>query len=89
MDIDVRHIAKLARLRIEEDNVEKISQDMEAILSMVENLPPLEDGGALLEPDNQMELRPDVATPSFPREEILKNAPQTAEGCFLVPRTVE
>ncbi|MDL2324760.1 Asp-tRNA(Asn)/Glu-tRNA(Gln) amidotransferase subunit GatC [Ruminococcaceae bacterium OttesenSCG-928-A16] len=89
MEIDVQHIAKLARLKIEEGQVEQMTKEMEAIFSMVENLPPIEGGGALLEPDNQMELRPDIVVPSTAREQILQNAPQVAEGCFLVPRTVE
>lgn len=89
MDFDVRHIAKLARIKIADDEVEELTQEMEAILSMVQNLPPLEGEGGLLNLNNQMELRPDVAVPSTPREKILQNAPQTADGCFLVPRTVE
>lgn len=89
MDIDVRHVAKLAKLRIEEENIDSFSQEMEAILQMVENLPPLDTSGGLLEPDNVMELREDEIVASYPREQILKNAPETANGCFVVPQTVD
>lgn len=89
MDIDVKHIAKLARLKIEDDEVEQMTKEMQAVVTMVENLPPLESEDSLLEKDNFMILREDIALASSPREEVLQNAPQTADGCFLVPRTVE
>ena len=36
-----------------------------------------------------MVLREDVVQPSFPRDEMLKNAPETAAGCLMVPKVVE
>jgi len=36
-----------------------------------------------------MALREDEVRPSFPRGEILANAPQTEAGCIVVPKTVE
>lgn len=89
MDIDVRHIAKLAYLTIPEEKVAEFTEDMSLIMKMVENLPALESSGALLNPDDIMELRKDEIVPSYPREEILQNAPETAAGCFLVPKTVD
>ena len=34
-------------------------------------------------------MRPDTAEPSFPQEELLKNAPGRADEAFLVPKAVE
>ena len=56
---------------------------------MVEKLPELTSKESLLDPENTMELRPDVVQPSFPRDEMLKNAPETAAGCLMVPKVVE
>lgn len=87
--IDVRHIAKLARLKIEDEEAQRLEQEMGAIVDMVENLPPLTGAGALLDENDIMELRPDEVKPSTPREDILKNAPHSEKGCFLVPKTVD
>ena len=38
--------------------------------------------------EDAMALRADVVEPSLPREEVLKNAPQVAAGCVVVPKTV-
>ena len=39
MQIDIKHVAKLARLRIEDDQLEKFEEQMQDILGLVENLP--------------------------------------------------
>ncbi len=87
--MDVRHIAKLARLKLPEEKVEKFETEMKNILSLVENLPPLDSGGALLDENNTMLLRPDEAAPSFPRESLLANTPQTVAGCIRLPKLLD
>ena len=89
MEIDVRHIAKLAKLDIPEQDIPKMEQELSSIVSMVEKLPELTSKESLLDPENTMELRPDVVQPSFPRDEMPKNAPETAAGCLMVPKVVE
>ena len=89
MEIDVRHIAKLAKLDIPEQDIPKMEQELSSIVSMVEKLPELTSKESLLDPENTMELRPDVVQPSFPRDEMLKNASETAAGCLMVPKVVE
>ena len=89
MEIDVRHIAKLAKLQIPEDKMAQFERELSDIVGMVEKLPALTGDGSLLDETNTMQLREDVVKPSFPREEMLKNAPQSAAGCFVVPKTVE
>lgn len=89
MEIDVRHIAKLAKLEIPEEEIPKMEQELSSIVSMVEKLPELVSKESLLDPENTMELRPDVVRPSFARDEMLSNAPDTAAGCLMVPKVVE
>lgn len=89
MSIDLKHIAKLSRLRIEDDKLSKFKSDMQGIVDMVENLPDIEDE-PLLDPDNPITLRKDEAkTDKFTRDELLANAPHVTAGCLVVPKTVE
>ena len=89
MDFDIRHIAKLARLKLDEEQAEKFTQQMSSIVDMVARLPEIEDTAVELDPANPMILREDVVQPSLRREEVLQNAPQVEAGCFVVPRVVE
>ena len=89
MSIDIRHIAKLARLKVDDSQIEKIEAQMQSIVDMVEDLPDVEED-LIVDPNNAMELRKDVAVPNkFTREELTKNAPNIKAGCFVVPKTVE
>ncbi|MCM1227274.1 MAG: Asp-tRNA(Asn)/Glu-tRNA(Gln) amidotransferase subunit GatC [Clostridium sp.] len=90
MKIDIRHIAKLSRLRIEDDKLEKFEKDMETIVGMVDNMPDIDGTLDLLDEENPMTLREDKAvTDKFRREELLANAPDVQAGCLVVPKTVE
>ena len=89
MNIDIKHLAKLARLRIEDDLLEKCESEMQNIVGMVEKLPDIQDE-MTLDPDNPMILRKDVAVQDkFTRQELMQNAPQVKAGCLVVPKTVE
>lgn len=89
MNIDIKHIAKLARLRIEDDQLDKFESEMENIVGMVEKLPDIQDE-MTLDPDNPMILRKDVAVQDkFTRQELMQNAPQVKADCLVVPKTVE
>ena len=89
MNIDIRHVAKLSRLSIGEDQVERFQREMENIVAMVEKLPAVENQTLGVDPADRMELRRDEIRPSLRREVVLQNAPQSAAGCIVVPRTVE
>lgn len=89
MNIDIKHIAKLARLRIEDDQLDKFESEMQNIVGMVEKLPDIQDE-MTLDHDNPMILRKDVAVQDkFTRQELMQNAPQVKAGCLVVPKTVE
>ncbi len=89
MEIDVKHIAKLARIKITDEELPKFTAELQNILGMVEQLPPMEDNGALIDPSHPMELREDKAESLYRRDELLKNAPQVEAGCVVVPQVVE
>lgn len=89
MNIDIKHIAKLSRLRIEDDKIEKFEKDMQSIVDMVEQLPDIDDT-LTLDVNNAMKLREDVeVTDKYTREQLMKNAPQVQAGCLVVPKIVD
>lgn len=89
MDIDIRHIAKLSRLKISDDEFAKFENEMKGIVDMVNTLPQLGEDLAIDE-NNVMQLREDKAeTGKFSRDELFSNAPQVKAGCLVVPKTVE
>ncbi|MDD3193495.1 MAG: Asp-tRNA(Asn)/Glu-tRNA(Gln) amidotransferase subunit GatC [Oscillospiraceae bacterium] len=89
MQVDILHIAKLARLSIEEEKMEKFQKEMENIVAMCEKMPLMEGDYTAVDPSHPMELRKDEVRPSLKREDVLKNAPQTQAGCVVVPKIVE
>lgn len=89
MNIDVKHLASLSRLRISEEEEPKFAVQMQNILTMVENLPALSSTDKLVDPQNPMRCRKDEALPGLKREEILKNAPQVQAGCVVVPKVID
>lgn len=89
MNIDIKHIAKLARLKISDNELSKFEGEMQNIVNMVENLPDIDDE-LVLDEKNPMILRKDKAvTDKYTRQELMANAPQVKAGCLVVPKTVE
>lgn len=89
---DVRKVAKLARLAIAEEDVPALTKELNGILEMVERLQELDV--ASVEPMTSvtpmpLKRRDDVVTDGDASEEILANAPEAAEGFFVVPKVVE
>lgn len=89
MKIDIKHIAKLARLRIPDNEAAQFESQMQDIVTMVERIPELTDAYSDVDPQHPMELRPDEIKPSYRREELLAGAPEVQAGCVVVPKTVE
>lgn len=88
-EIDIRHIAKLARLHVEEQEIQSFEKEMEDIVGMVEHLPDFENSSLPLKKSDEMKLRRDEIGNSMERGEILKNAPAVEAGCIVVPKIVE
>jgi aspartyl-tRNA(Asn)/glutamyl-tRNA(Gln) amidotransferase subunit C len=84
----VLHVARLARLRLTDDEVERMSRELSGVLEHVERMNRLDIEG--VEPtshvvDLENVLRADEPRPSWPKEEILQPAPDPAQGAFRVP----
>jgi len=89
---EVQHIALLARLGVDEDDLEKFSVQLSNILENFEilqqvdttDVPPTSHPVPL-----SNVLREDEAAPSLDPADILANAPQEEEGCFRVRAVLE
>jgi aspartyl-tRNA(Asn)/glutamyl-tRNA(Gln) amidotransferase subunit C len=88
----VRRIAKLARIRLEDAEVAVLQDELNAMLSYVEQLDEVDvegveplSGGAHM----ALRLREDVVTDGERAEEVLANAPARAGQFFAVPKVVE
>jgi aspartyl-tRNA(Asn)/glutamyl-tRNA(Gln) amidotransferase subunit C len=84
----VLHVAKLARLRVTDEEVERMSGELSTILTHIETISELDlDGVAPTSHVVQLEnvLRPDEPRPSLPRERALEPAPDASDEGFRVP----
>jgi aspartyl-tRNA(Asn)/glutamyl-tRNA(Gln) amidotransferase subunit C len=84
----VLHVARLARLRLSDDEVGRMTSELSTILDHIEKIEELdlddvEPTSHVVEVENV--LREDEPRPSWPRERILEGAPDVAEGGFRVP----
>jgi aspartyl-tRNA(Asn)/glutamyl-tRNA(Gln) amidotransferase subunit C len=84
----VLHVAKLARLKLNDDEVERMASELSGILEHVERISELDLEG--VEPTShvielQNVLRPDDPRSSWSRDEVLERAPDPAGGAFRVP----
>jgi aspartyl-tRNA(Asn)/glutamyl-tRNA(Gln) amidotransferase subunit C len=85
---DVLHVARLARLAIPEDEIERVRDELGAILEAVGKVGELDL--ANVEPtshplDVVNVWGEDEPRPSLPRKDALANAPDPADGAFRVP----
>jgi aspartyl-tRNA(Asn)/glutamyl-tRNA(Gln) amidotransferase subunit C len=88
----VRHIAKLARIAMSEDELAQLVPELNAIIGWVEQLGEVDTDG--VEPlatviDLKLRLRDDVVNDGDIREAVLANAPQAQHGFFAVPKIIE
>ena len=88
----VRTIAHLARIAVNDDEIEHLKGELNAILAFVEQLGEVEVSG--VEPMTSvtpmtMKKRADVVTDGGDPEAILKNAPAREGDYFVVPKVVE
>ncbi|MGC9271236.1 Asp-tRNA(Asn)/Glu-tRNA(Gln) amidotransferase subunit GatC [Acidiphilium sp.] len=88
----VRRIAKLARIRLDDDEVPRLEGELNAILGYVEQLSEVDvDGVQPLSGGAQMamRLREDVVNDGDYPERVLANAPDRIGNFFAVPKVVE
>ena len=92
VEIDIEHVARLARLSLSEEEKTQLSQQLPLILEhaakvgevAAEDVPPT----AYAIPRSNV-YREDEPEPSLPQAEALANAPDREDGRFKVPRIVE
>lgn len=88
---EVRHVAKLARLEIDPQAVEKLAGQLAGILEYVEKLEEV-DTRDVPATSHAIALtnafRQDVVHEHLPREEALENAPSKEDGSFVVPKVI-
>ena len=93
IDIDTaRKVARLARIRVEEDRLPALAAEFDAILRFVEQLGEVDVSG--VEPMTsvtpmRLRVRADVVTDGDRQADVLLNAPDAREGFFAVPKVVE
>ena len=84
----VLHVARLARLRLSDEEVERMVGELSGILEHVDRIANLDLEG--VEPTSHVValenvLRADEPRPSWPREVMLAQAPEPYEGAFRAP----
>ncbi len=92
VDIDIEHVAKLARLDLTDEEIERLRAQLGAIL---EHAAKVGEVAAADVPPTASPIpranvfRDDSPEPSLPAEEALRNAPERESGRFKVPRIAE
>ena len=86
---DVQHVAKLARLALSQEEMEKFAPQLNSILEHVNALNEVDTTGVMpmahsIKISNVM--REDEVKQDYSREEMLKNAPEEEDGFFKVPK---
>jgi aspartyl-tRNA(Asn)/glutamyl-tRNA(Gln) amidotransferase subunit C len=90
---EVAYTAKLARLELTEDEIERFGRDLARISAHVDKLSEVKETAADLTPvlpliPNAEALRDDVIQPSLTREAALSGAPDQDDGFFRVPKVI-
>lgn len=91
-DKEVRHVAKLARLGLTEEEIAKFQKQLSGILEFVATLNEVDTKDVI--PTSQVTglenvFREDEVKPSLSQEEVLKNAPDKYKGYFRVKKVLE
>ena len=95
MSIDkntVKHISKLARISLDENNVDSLAKDLTSIMNFIENLNKLNtDKTVPLTSiiNASLKSRIDEVKDGKIREQILKNSPEKNDEFFVVPKVIE
>jgi aspartyl-tRNA(Asn)/glutamyl-tRNA(Gln) amidotransferase subunit C len=95
MSIDLKtaaHVAKLARIKVEDDALPALANEFNTILGFIEQLNEVDVTG--VDPMTsvtpmRLKRREDVVTDGSQQAAVLSNAPDAREGFFAVPKVVE
>ncbi|MBM7707898.1 Asp-tRNA(Asn)/Glu-tRNA(Gln) amidotransferase subunit GatC [Enterococcus lemanii] len=89
---EVKHVANLAKLSFNEDELQEFTTQLGKIIEMVETLEEVDTTGVpftsnVVETINVM--REDVAQPGWDRAELMKNVPESEDGFIKVPAIMD
>lgn len=89
---DVIYVAKLAKIRIDDSEIDATVRDIQNIMELADSLSSLDTDGT--EPTYHIfnvenAFRDDVITNNDERDKLLQNAPFKSDGCFTVPKVIE
>ena len=89
---DIEKIAKLARIGLDNDEMAPLTERLNSILNLVDQLQKANTAGIapMANPHDAVQrLRDDTVTETDQRERFQAIAPQTEEGLYLVPKVIE
>lgn len=89
---NVRHVAQLARIALTDEQIGVIGRQLNDIVEYVAQLKEINTNN--IEPTSHVIplkniFREDAKSPSLPRQEMLKNAPDCNERFYIVPKIIE
>jgi aspartyl-tRNA(Asn)/glutamyl-tRNA(Gln) amidotransferase subunit C len=89
---EVQHVARLARLGLSDDEMDRLAAELDHILDAMQALRQLDTSA--IPPTAQViplrnVMRDDAVRPAWPLDDILRNAPATRDGQFLVPPVLD
>ncbi len=91
-DHDVRRVAELVRIRLDESEIAPLGEELSRIFDWIEALQEVDVAG--VDPmtsvvEMQLREREDAVTDGDCREWVLGNAPEVEDGHYVVPRVIE
>ena len=88
----VKKVAKLSRISLEDNKIDSLSKDLDSILTFVEKLNELDTKEIKTLKsiaDKTLEARNDIIDDGKIKNDILKNSPEKNEDFFIVPKVIE
>jgi aspartyl-tRNA(Asn)/glutamyl-tRNA(Gln) amidotransferase subunit C len=88
----VKKVAKLSRISLEDNKIDSLSKDLDSILTFVEKLNELDTKEIKILKsiaDKTLEARNDFVDDGKIKNDILKNSPEKNEDFFIVPKVIE
>lgn len=90
---EVAHLARLARLALDDTELDRLASELEVILGAVAKIGEVRDAEGVQPMTHAVPLenvmRPDVVVVSLPRADVLAAAPAAEDGRFRVPRILD
>ena len=88
----VKKVAKLSRISLDDNKIDSLSKDLDSILTFVEKLNELDTKEIKTLKsitDKTLEARNDIVDDGKIKDEVLKNSPEKNEDFFIVPKVIE